>query len=170
MGFLKILRYFVKALAYTCYLLIGIYLFVSLPIFFGYKPLIVLSGSMVPTYDIGDVIYSKNVEYEEIRVDDVITYQSENDTFITHRVVDIIDGKFQTKGDANEMVDLELVIYPRVSGKVANYYLPLVGYYIKFINENLYLVLVAVLILVSEFIMSNMKTFDINSKRKELEV
>ena len=38
---------------------------------------------------------------------------------------------------------------------------------IKFVNENLYLVGVVIIILISEFFIENMKCFDINNKKRE---
>ncbi len=171
MEFFKlVVRYFVKALAYICYVLIALYFFVSAPAILGYTPLIVISGSMSPTYVPGDVIYYKKVNPEELQKMDVITFQSGDDAFVTHRIVKIEDGIFRTQGDANLAFDPEPVEYNDIKGKVVKYHLPFLGRYISFINNRLYLVIVAVVILVSEFIMSNMKTFDIDKKQEKGEM
>ena len=82
--------------------------------FFNYRMFTVVSQSMAPKYDIGDVLISKQVEPEEIKENDVIsylgTYGDFTDKVITHRVVGIHqneDGKyyFRTKGDANIVED-----------------------------------------------------------------
>lgn len=122
---------------------------------------------MSPTYEIGTVIYYKEVAIEDIKEMDVITFQSGEDSNVTHRVMEFIDGKMQTKGDANLSPDAELVEYQDVKGKIVDYKLPLLGYYIKFVNENLYLVAVVVIILISEFFIENMKAFDINKENKK---
>ena len=82
--------------------------------FFNYRMFTVVSQSMTPKYDIGDVLISKQVKPEEIKENDVIsylgTYGDFTDKVITHRVVGIHqneDGKyyFRTKGDANIVED-----------------------------------------------------------------
>lgn len=169
MAILRIIRFLVKIASYVCYVLIGLYFLVSIPSFIGYTPLIVLSGSMVPTYGVGDVIYYRAIEPEQIMEMDVITFESGDDSYVTHRIVDIIEGEYQTKGDANLSPDSELVKYEDIKGKVIKFHLPILGHYVMFVNKNLHLVIVVVLILVSEFLMSNMKAFDINKKGKEFE-
>ena len=69
--------------------------------FFNYRMFTVVSQSMAPKYDIGDVLISKQVKPEEIKENDVIsylgTYGDFTDKVITHRVVGIHrneDGKY----------------------------------------------------------------------------
>jgi len=91
--------------------------------FFGVKPLIVMTGSMEPNYNIGDLIIVKEIAKENININDVITYSLENgkDT-VTHRVVEIVnqDGEtmYRTKGDNNNSADSELVKYSQVQGTI----------------------------------------------------
>ena len=120
---------------------------------------------MSPTYKTGTVIYYKEVAIEDIKEMDVITFASGNDSNVTHRVTGFIDGKIQTKGDANISPDSELVAFEDVKGRVIKYKLPIVGYYIKFVNENLYLLGFVIIILISEFFIENMKCFDINNNK-----
>ena len=57
---------------------------------FGMKIFTVITGSMIPVYDIGDILIVKDVQPEEIKVDDDIVYMGEKGTYrnktITHRV------------------------------------------------------------------------------------
>lgn len=61
------------------------------PNVFGYQVYIVSSGSMEPELMVGDVILVKEVDAEDIRVGDIITYKGEEgelrDKFITHEVI-----------------------------------------------------------------------------------
>lgn len=167
MVILKIFKLLLKIASWICYVLIGLYFLVSAPVFVGYTPLIVLSGSMSPTYVVGDVIYYKKVNPEDLEKMDIITFESGENSYVTHRIVDIVDGEYQTKGDASLSPDAELVKYDEIKGEVVKYHLPIIGHYIKFVNEHLQLVIVVVIILVSEFFIDNMKAFDINKKTKE---
>lgn len=88
---------------------------------FGFKPYIVLSGSMEPNLQVGDMIISKKVKDEQINVGDIITFEDEGGATVTHRVVDVIikDGKklYQTKGDNNNTKDIGLVPIEKIKGE-----------------------------------------------------
>lgn len=82
--------------------------------FFNYRLFSVASGSMAPKYEIGDILISKQVEPEDVKVGDTISYLGEKGTFkdmvITHQVVEIdkdADGNliFHTKGLTNLVED-----------------------------------------------------------------
>ena len=82
--------------------------------FFNYRMFTVVSQSMTPKYDIGDVLISKEVEPSKVKENDVISYLGRIGDFsgkvITHRVVNVekrTDGKYyyRTKGDANIVED-----------------------------------------------------------------
>lgn len=82
--------------------------------FFNYRLFTVISGSMEPKYKIGDVLISKEVKPDKIKVGDTISYLGKTGQFkdkvITHQVVDIQkdeSGKyvFHSKGLANIIED-----------------------------------------------------------------
>ncbi|NQS76880.1 MAG: signal peptidase I [Peptococcaceae bacterium] len=78
------------------------------PDFAGYKPFIVLSGSMEPAIMAGDLIVTKNIAPENVAVGDVISFRVENDIMVSHRVTEIQTAgglSFLTKGDANIGMD-----------------------------------------------------------------
>ena len=82
-----------------------------------------------------------------------------------HRIANIDNGFIETKGDANKVSDVNKIRYENVRGKVGKLSIPYVGYYIKTVNDNLTLVvIVTIIILVSEFLISNTEAFDINNK------
>ena len=95
----------------------------------GYRLFAVATGSMVPDYQINDVLAIKKVSHNELKVGDDITYlgtkQDVNGRIVTHRIIKIVnkDGKKQyiTKGINNEVEDPvieEGQIYGKVVGKV----------------------------------------------------
>lgn len=74
----------------------------------GYKPQVVVSGSMRPMLDRGSVVFVKPTPAGRLRVGQVITFQNPikgGDHLVTHRIVATRDVKgrraFVTKGDAN---------------------------------------------------------------------
>lgn len=85
----------------------------------------IISESMVPKYNIGDVLVVKSVEPQNIKVGDDIAYIGQESTFnqkiVTHQVIkiDYENGEyiFHTKGIANTLED-PLVRQNQVFGKV----------------------------------------------------
>ncbi|MDD3187246.1 MAG: signal peptidase I [Bacilli bacterium] len=82
--------------------------------FFNYRMFTVISGSMEPKYSIGDVLISKEIAPEDIKVGDTVSYLGTKGDFagkvITHQVVEIsqnADGEYVyiTKGLANLVAD-----------------------------------------------------------------
>ena len=165
---MNIVKKIVHFLASISYIFIGIYVIICIPMVLKWNPVVVLTGSMEPTYDVGSVIYYKKVPKEEIKQGDVITFTLKDNTFVTHRVNKVEDNDmYETKGDANESPDIDKVSYDNVKGKVQKLYIPYVGYYINFIGHNMYLIAIVIIILVSEFLLSNIKTIDINRKKED---
>ena len=82
----------------------------------GKFPMIVLTDSMYPVIEAGDLIICNTAEADEIRVNDVISFydpMGSGTSVVTHRVLEIVteDGEisFRTKGDNNNAEDTALV-------------------------------------------------------------
>ncbi len=92
----------------------------EVPSFFGWKPFIVLSGSMEPTIDVGDMVIVKEVSKQEIQKDDIISFKT-GDLVVTHRITDIIEEegvtKYITKGDNNNDQDDGYVLFEDIEGE-----------------------------------------------------
>ena len=121
----------------TCALLVVLAVAVALtvvPRLLGGAALTVLTGSMVPTYEPGDVVVVRGVEdaAQEVQVGDVVTFQpvSDDPALVTHRVVEKVFSTrgttFVTRGDANGADDDPLV--PEQIKGVAVYHVPWVGH------------------------------------------
>lgn len=81
----------------------------KVPDFLGYKPFIVLSGSMEPVFYPGDMVLVREVDPAELRADvDIIAFRR-GESVITHRITGIAEGEkgreFTTKGDNNNVED-----------------------------------------------------------------
>lgn len=97
----------------------------------------VTSGSMEPTYSVGDLIYVKSVDPDSVKVGDPITFVlNENLVVATHRVVaiDKENRQFTTKGDANETEDANPVHFNNLVG-VPKFAIPLLGYVSAYIQH-----------------------------------
>ncbi len=93
--------------------------------FFDYRIYTVASESMIPNYNVGDVLLVSKVDLKDIKVGDAVTYIGEatsiKDMIITHRVEKIEKDKgiyyFHTKGIANNIED-PIVEGKQIIGKV----------------------------------------------------
>ena len=119
------------------WLIIGLIIsvFLSVIIFsqFGWYFNVIPTESMKPVFNPGGMVITRPAEIEEIKVGDPILFREpsiEKEALICHRVIDIkeIDKElyFQTKGDANEYPDSELVSSQNFAGKTI-FYIPQIG-------------------------------------------
>ena len=84
----------------------------EVPDFAGVLPLIVLTDSMDPVIESGDLIICRTAEPQQVKVGDVISFfdpAGNGSSIVTHRVIEILekDGEtqFRTRGDNNNTED-----------------------------------------------------------------
>lgn len=89
---------------------------------FKYKPVIVVSGSMLPSIQINSINIVKICSTNEVSIGDVIMYKATNGMMIVHRVMEIHETNgeysFITKGDNNDEADPWEVEEKQVRGKI----------------------------------------------------
>ena len=106
---------------------------VGAPSLLGFRSLTVMSGSMEPAINTGDVVVARPVAPLTARPGDVVTFKQATapDRLITHRVRSVrVDGamaEFETKGDANNTTETWRVPVRGRIGKV-EYRVPSAGY------------------------------------------
>lgn len=143
--FLKVFNIFISLALLATTILIGLLAF---PVF-GNQALIVRSGSMQPTIDVGSVIVVRPDAYI-YKVGDIIAFRSENNskTIISHRVTGIEKDEsgiyYTTKGDANKTVDGWQVRPKNVLGK-SFLIIPYVGKVLVFARSDIGLPLLIIL-------------------------
>lgn len=91
---------------------------------FSYKPIAVMSNSMLPVYGRGDVVVVQKLSTGlDVKEGDIIQYQVDNKN-ITHRVVEIINQQggtekmYITKGDNSPSRDVKPVAREQIFGVV----------------------------------------------------
>lgn len=107
----------VPVLIINCTLIVKSYINKDeVPSISGYLPLIVLTDSMYPTIESGDLIICHTEDAENIKVGDIIAFfdpAGNGTSIVTHKVIELteIDGElaFRTQGDANNIADTEPV-------------------------------------------------------------
>ena len=138
----NIFRYFVSVISYSIFIflmLIGgtLLLYIAdikiraakgdytAPAFNAY---VILSGSMLPTIEIKDVVVTKKIAEDRLEIGDIITFISPDPRFggisVTHRIIEKIYDetqgvyKYRTQGDNNNVADGTPVSNDYILGKV----------------------------------------------------
>lgn len=120
----------------------------------GYFPLIVLTDSMYPEIESGDLIICRQVEPEELEAGDIISFfdpEGNGNTILTHRI-ESMEGSgeellFTTRGDANNTADAASVPAEKVVGVYLTR-IPDLGHVAMFMQTSTGLIVCVVLPLV----------------------
>ena len=93
----------------------------EIPSFFGWKPFIVLSGSMETQIMTGDVVVVKEIDTKELKENDIVAFKDTDNIVITHRIIEIIEDEngsteYKTKGDNNNDEDNGYVKPEQIEG------------------------------------------------------
>ena len=102
----------IPILIINCILIIKSFTSEEVPSVAGTLPLIVLTDSMYPVIESGDLIICHTAEAEEIKVGDVIAFfdpAGNGSSIVTHRVIEVTEQNgapaWRTKGDNNNTED-----------------------------------------------------------------
>lgn len=122
---LKVIKAVLNSLM-TIIILLGV-LFVFLCII-GIHPYIARSGSMEKDIKTGSLVFiNKRVDYDDIKVGDIIAFTLISGEKATHRVINVTDEGLETKGDANNISDGISTTRENYDGKVI-FSIPYLGY------------------------------------------
>lgn len=135
----------------------------------GFRMFSVATGSMIPVYEVGDVLISKEIDGEDIKVGDDLIYQGKKGSFagkiVTHRVISIEkkeDGNYKiiTQGVANNASDPEIdqtQVYGKVICNVK--ILGLIGKLVRNVYTFYFILLIPVAVLIVKNV-RNIMNFD----------
>ena len=148
------------------------------PTIMGNKFFTVLTGSMEPTINVGDLVIVKEINPSDIQSGDIITFGSLNsDNITTHRVNEVINEngeiKYITQGDANNVQDPNPVQAEVLIGKVVKW-VPKIGGIMAWMKSNLTIIIgamfaITALGVIGNALMSRLKAIDEEEKKKEEE-
>lgn len=119
----------------------GFVLLALAPVLLGWRPYTVLTGSMRPNIDPGDVVMDRPMDVSDAKVGHVITFSdpSRNGALVTHRIRSITRGPVrtdvETRGDANNSSERWSIKTTDQVGRVV-YVIPKVGHLANFIRNN----------------------------------
>lgn len=142
--------------------------FVAFNIISGAKGYAVITDSMSPVFNRGDVVFVKKADFDSIREGDIVTVEFQDGSgYFTHRIIsiDYDAGMFRTKGDANESEDPQPSAAEQIIGRVW-YSVPLLGYISIFIS-SMNLIKISVIIAVVLIVLIALTTIIQKSKKSK---
>ena len=141
----------------------------EVPSLFGYKPFIVLSGSMETELYRGDLAIIKEVDVNTLKENDIVAFRDRKNYVVTHRIVKIDNGKFITKGDNNNKDDADPVSKSKIEGLYV-YKISGLGYILLVMQRpSTLLFIIAIIILIGVIWISSDNNKLSKEERKELE-
>ena len=109
-----------------------------------YRTYIIVSPSMKPAINPGDLIFVRKVDVDKIKEGDIITFKNE-DMVSTHRVVKVDKNTITTKGDSNNTED-----YPTDKKEIIgefSFAIPKIGYVFAFATSLIGMVTIGCVII-----------------------
>lgn len=128
--------------------------FVAFNIFSGAKGYAVITDSMSPEINRGDVVFVKQTDFNSLKQGDIVTVTfPDGSGYFTHRIIAIdYDAQvIRTKGDANQSRDPQPSVKEQIVGKVC-YSVPLLGYF-SIAFSNLGAVKISVILAVAAIVL-----------------
>lgn len=110
---------------------------VTVPKLLGYQIFHIVSGSMVPKIPVGSLVYIQEEDPYNIEKGEIIAFYKDN-SVVVHRVVEnwVFEGKFTTKGDANDEADISDINYSQLIG-VMKYHIPRMGQILMILDTTM---------------------------------
>ena len=137
----------------------------GIPNIFGYSPFSIITPSMEPVLNVGDIAICKKIDANtELNKGDIISFKSTiqgKSVIVTHRIesINISDDNtiiIATKGDNNEASDATTITRNDVVAKYDDKKIPYLGYFFTFIsNKYVFFILVIIplaILFMTEFV------------------
>ena len=153
---MEIINKIFKVLSWIVVAAIIVYIMIAAPVIAGYRPVVVLSGSMEPTYPVGCVTYYHSCDFSKLQAGDAITLNA-GDSMVTHRIVkkNELSGNVETKGDNNPTQDPNPVDMDDIVGKTADFKIPFAGYFVIF-GKKPAVIAAMILILLANYVLERL--------------
>lgn len=145
-------------------LLPGLFLFAPSP--FGFLALTVLSGSMEPTISTGGVVLV-DTHQKTPAPGDIITYQN-GQAYVTHRVEEVTESGYVTRGDANDYADAGVRTQEDLVGRVV-LFIPLLGYLIVFLQSRRGILTICILVFLNTLLWGIRELSEIKERNQTAE-
>ena len=117
------------------------------PSFFGIKTYTIISGSMEPEIQIGDIVIVKESNEGDIKEGDIISFR-QGQSVVTHRIIEIKNDNekqtYVTQGDNNNIEDKEETESNMIEGKVIGK-IPFLGKISKMLQGKITIIVIALI-------------------------
>lgn len=103
---------------FTLIVVVGLAAFVLVAWALGFRPVVVTSGSMAPMVRTGDIVITRSVDPDTALGDQTVVDFDDPATEERrlHRIIEVTDEGYRTKGDANPTADPQVVSPERIHG------------------------------------------------------
>ena len=132
-----------------------------IPDVLGWKIFMVMDERMYEGIDYGDLIFTKNVDTNTLKVGDVIAFRNEGDTITIHKIVEVNNRSllnnithqeeqikvFTMKTQANEVESNKYVKDSQVEGILKNS-IPMVGLIMMYVQQPIVLFIIICIVLI----------------------
>ena len=164
---MKILNYLFKGLSWIVIAVIVMYMAIAAPLIMGFRPGVVLTGSMQPTFPVGSIVYYHKCAFEDLQEGDPITFKAE-DALVTHRITTVngISRTVVTKGDNNPTEDPAPVEENQIVGKTTKFAIPFAGYFVTYGKKPVAIALMAAILLIN-YVLENLCSGQKGEKKDE---
>lgn len=119
---------------------------------------------MEPNLEIGDIVIVKEIKKEELKVGDIISFR-QGQSVITHRINEISEEKYITKGDNNNTTDDEPIEYEQIEGKVEKI-VPVIGKLALMLHQKISIIIFIILVYIYVLYTSTIKRKKANRRIK----
>jgi len=170
---MKTLKKIIRVIIATIIILIvalNVYNFINIKILnknlstiFGYSTLEVVSGSMKPTIEVGELIVIDTNE-KNYKKGDIVTFYDINGSFVTHRIISIDEDKMITKGDNNDSKD-DATDTNKIVGKYVCK-IPFLGAVLSVVQKPVILALILVIGILYSYLVSTEEPKEKKIKQK----
>lgn len=114
----------------------------------GFRAYIIITESMKPSINPGDIIVIKEVKDEDLSVNDIVTVETKTG-INTHRIVRIEPGlnkQYVIKGDNNNVEDEGTIEINQILGKMI-FRIPVLGKVAKALQDEVYVIIIIIILL-----------------------
>lgn len=112
---------------------------------FGKSIVVVTTGSMEPEINAGDLLIIS--ESKNYKIGDIVTYQDNEGFLVTHRIIQINQDTFISKGDSNNLSDEEN-LNNNIKGKVI-YHSKVLGFFVLYLLKPIVVIYVILFVIVN---------------------
>ena len=123
----------------------------KIPNVFGYKMFIVLDGNMEQTVSYGDLTFTKNIDTNKLKVNDIIAFRNAEEKVTIHKISEITEENFEKifvmQAKTNETNDTKYVKEEAVEGILVKK-IDKVGIIIMYLQEPFVVIFIACFILI----------------------